>query len=104
MIDMTTLPLLKGKKALVAGIANDQSIAYGCAKAFRAFGADLAITYRSDKARFVELLRNPHRFSPLDVQVDGQLRQCSKPSKSNGASSTSASIRRLCPKADLQAW
>ena len=39
MIDISTLPFLKGKKALVAGIANDQSIGYGCAKAFRAFGA-----------------------------------------------------------------
>jgi len=28
-------PPLKGKKALVAGIANEHSIAYGCAKAFR---------------------------------------------------------------------
>ena len=31
--------LLEGKKGLVVGIANDQSIAWGCAKAFRAFGA-----------------------------------------------------------------
>ena len=44
MIDVSGLSLLKGKKALVTGIANDQSIAYGCAKAFRSFGADLAIT------------------------------------------------------------
>ena len=35
MIDISTLPLLKGKKALVTGIANDQSIAWGCAKAFK---------------------------------------------------------------------
>jgi len=49
MIDLTSLALLKGKKALVTGIANDQSIAWGCAKAFHAFGADLAITYRSEK-------------------------------------------------------
>ena len=40
MIDISILPFLKGKKALVAGIANDQSIGYGCAKAFRALGAD----------------------------------------------------------------
>ena len=33
---------LKGKKGLVVGIANDQSIAWGCARAFRALGADLA--------------------------------------------------------------
>jgi enoyl-[acyl-carrier protein] reductase I len=55
MIDLSTLPLLKGKKALVTGIANDQSIAYGCAKALRAFSADLAMTYRNEKAKkFVE--------------------------------------------------
>ena len=57
MIDISTLPLLKGKKALVTGIANDQSIAWGCARAFRAFGADLAITYLNDKAKlYVEPL------------------------------------------------
>ena len=44
MIDLSSLTLLKGRKALVTGIANDQSIAWGCAKAFRAFGADLAVT------------------------------------------------------------
>ena len=51
MIDLSSLALLKGKKALVTGIANDQSIAWGCAKAFHAFGADLAITYRSEKTK-----------------------------------------------------
>ena len=35
---------LAGKKGLVLGIANDQSIAYGCAAAFRALGAALAAT------------------------------------------------------------
>ena len=29
-------PVLAGQKALVIGVANDDSIAYGCAKAFRA--------------------------------------------------------------------
>ena len=38
-------PVLKGAKALVVGVANDSSIAWGCAKAFRELGADLAITY-----------------------------------------------------------
>ncbi|SEB03445.1 enoyl-ACP reductase FabI [Rubrimonas cliftonensis] len=41
---------LKGTTALVVGIANEQSIAYGCAQALRAQGADLAITYLNDKA------------------------------------------------------
>ena len=43
--------LLDGKKGLIVGIANDQSIAWGCAKAFRAFGAELAVTYLNDKAK-----------------------------------------------------
>src|SRR4029434_6273469 len=51
MIDISQLGLLKGKKALVTGIANDQSIAWGCAKTFRAFGADVAVTYLNDKAK-----------------------------------------------------
>ena len=77
MIDLSTLPLLKGKKALVTGIANEQSIAWGCAKAFRTFGADLAITYLNDKAKpHVEPLAkevDAEIFMPLNVQVEGQL-------------------------------
>ena len=41
---------LSGQKALVVGVANAQSIAYGCARALRAQGADLAITYLNEKA------------------------------------------------------
>lgn len=44
-------PVLTGQKALVVGIANDHSIAYGCAKAFREAGADLAVTWLNDKAK-----------------------------------------------------
>ena len=44
-------PILTGKKALVVGIANDQSIAYGCARAFRETGADIAVTWLNEKAR-----------------------------------------------------
>jgi enoyl-[acyl-carrier protein] reductase I len=42
---------LDGKKGLILGIANKDSIAYGCAKAFRSLGAELAITYLNEKAR-----------------------------------------------------
>ena len=42
---------LEGRKVLVTGIANDSSIAYGCAKAMRELGADLAVTYLNDKAK-----------------------------------------------------
>jgi len=77
MIDVSSLPLLKGKKALVTGIANDQSIAWGCAKAFRTFGADLAVTYLNEKAKpYVEPLAKEvgaEIFMPLNLQVEGQL-------------------------------
>jgi len=77
MIDLSSLTLLKGKKALVTGIANDKSIAWGCAKAFEAFGADVAITYLNDKTRtFVEPLARELKSSvllPLDLSKEGQL-------------------------------
>jgi enoyl-[acyl-carrier protein] reductase I len=77
MIDLSTLPLLKGKKALVTGIANEHSIAWGCAKAFRTFGADLAIPYLNEKAKaHVEPLAKEvgaEIFMPLNVQVEGEL-------------------------------
>jgi enoyl-[acyl-carrier protein] reductase I len=77
MIDISSLTLLKGKKALVTGIANDQSIAWGCAKAFHAFGADVAITYLNDKSRgYVEPLSRQIDASmllPLDLTKPGQL-------------------------------
>jgi len=70
-------PVLAGQRALVVGIANEHSIAYGCAKAFRSLGADLAITYLNDKARphvepAAKALAAPI-FLPLDVQRPGEL-------------------------------
>jgi enoyl-[acyl-carrier protein] reductase I len=70
-------PVLAGAKALVVGIANEHSIAYGCAAAFRALGAELAITYLNDKARpHVEPLARKLEapvFLPLDVERAGEL-------------------------------
>lgn len=68
---------LTGKRGLVTGIANDQSIAWGCAKAFRGMGADLAVTYLNEKAkRFVDPLADqleaPIRM-PLDLRSEGEL-------------------------------
>ena len=70
---------LKGRKGLIVGIANDQSIAWGCAKAFRALGADLAVTYLNERAKkhvepLAEALEAPI-FMPLDVNVEGQMEQ-----------------------------
>ncbi|SAL83820.1 enoyl-(acyl carrier protein) reductase [Caballeronia terrestris] len=57
MTDPVRSPILKDVKALVCGIANEYSIAYGCAKAFHELGANLAITYASEKAKeYVEPL------------------------------------------------
>ncbi len=70
-------PILQGKKVLIVGIANEHSIAYGCANAFRELGAELAITYLNDKARpHVEPLAqalDAALFLPLDVAEPGQL-------------------------------
>jgi len=70
-------PVLKGMKALVVGVANEHSIAYGCAHAFHELGADLALTYLNEKARpYVEPIATGLGASilmPLDVSVPGQL-------------------------------
>ena len=67
---------LSGKKALVVGIANEHSIAYGCARAFRDQGAELAITYLNEKAApFVRPIAEQLGAAlvlPLDVREDGQ--------------------------------
>lgn len=69
-------PLLM-KKGLIIGIANESSIAYGCAAAFRRFGADLAITYLNEKAKpHVEPIAEQlgaEIFLPCDVREEGQL-------------------------------
>ena len=69
--------IFEGKKALLIGIANQHSIAYGCAAAFRELGADLAITYVSERTKqYVEPLARELQapiFMPLDVAIPGQL-------------------------------
>ncbi|MFY7864681.1 enoyl-ACP reductase FabI [Roseateles sp.] len=77
MIDKAVNQPLAGKKALVVGIANEASIAWGCAKAFRELGAEVAVTYLNDKAKpHVEPLAGRLEaplFLPLDVTQAGQL-------------------------------
>ena len=68
---------LKGKRGLVVGVANEASIAAGCARAFRAAGAELALTFLNDKARpWVEPVAQEvgaPLFLPCDVREPGQL-------------------------------
>ncbi|CAL7959750.1 Enoyl-(acyl-carrier-protein) reductase (NADH) FabI [Alphaproteobacteria bacterium] len=66
---------LKGKRGIVIGIANEKSIAWGCAKVIRKAGAELAITYLNDKAKsYVEPLAksiDAKIFMPLDLLKAG---------------------------------
>jgi len=76
-IPVAKAPLLESKRGLIVGIANDQSIAWGCAKAFRALGAELAVTYLNEKAKkhvepLARMLEAPIMM-PLDVRTPGQL-------------------------------
>lgn len=68
---------LAGKKGLVIGIANEHSIAWGCAKAFHAAGAELGVTYLNQKAHeYVYPLSkqlNAPIVLPLDVRDDAQM-------------------------------
>jgi enoyl-[acyl-carrier protein] reductase I len=77
MIPSAPAKLLEGKKGLIVGIANDYSIAWGCAKAFRALGSQLAVTYLNEKAKtYVEPLARELEAAilmPLDVRVPGQM-------------------------------
>lgn len=70
-------PILQGAKALITGMANEHSIAYGCARAFAEVGAELAITYADDKTRgYVEPLAQALKapiFLPLNVTRPDEL-------------------------------
>ena len=55
--------LLSGKKALIFGVANDRSIAYGVAKAFKEHGASLAFGYPGDAIR--------KRVEPISEELGG---------------------------------
>jgi enoyl-[acyl-carrier protein] reductase I len=70
---------LKGKKGLIVGIANRNSIAFGCAEVFRSAGAELAVTYLNAKAEpfvhpLAEQLGSPIVVS-CDVREPGQLEE-----------------------------
>jgi enoyl-[acyl-carrier protein] reductase I len=72
-------PVLLGRRALVVGIANEHSIAHGCARAFRELGAELAITYLNDRARpHVKPLADALQASvsmPLDVSTPHEMEE-----------------------------
>jgi enoyl-[acyl-carrier protein] reductase I len=77
MIPVVKAKLLEGKRGLIVGVANQSSVAWGCAKAFRALGSELAMTYLNDKAKkHVEPLAREVEapiLMPLDVTVPGEM-------------------------------
>ena len=77
IVDVQSQSLLSGRKGLVVGIANENSIAYGCARMFRNCGAELAVTWINDKTRsYVEPLARELAapiMMPLDVEQPGAL-------------------------------
>jgi enoyl-[acyl-carrier protein] reductase I len=107
MNDGQLRPVLEGSKALVLGIANDDSIAYGCAKAFRSVGADLAITWLNEKARrFVEPLAQDLGASitgAVDVSAPGELEEIFDQVRSRwGRLDVLVHSIAFAPKEDLQ--
>jgi enoyl-[acyl-carrier protein] reductase I len=75
--ELTRSSILKGKTALIVGVANDRSIAWGCAEAMHQSGAEIAMTYLNDKARpYVEPLASAVEASlllPLEVREPAQV-------------------------------
>jgi enoyl-[acyl-carrier protein] reductase I len=75
--DSPRTPVLAGRRALVVGVANEHSIAWGCARAFRELGAEVALTYLNDKAKpWVDPLAasiDAPLLLPLDVEKPGEL-------------------------------
>ena len=70
-------PVLTGKKALIVGVANEHSIAWGCAQAMRRAGADIAMTYLNERSKpYVEPLARAvgaELFMPLEVRDTAQV-------------------------------
>src|ERR1700751_92696 len=107
MSESSIRPVLSGQKALVIGVANDQSIAYGCAKAFRTVGAELAITWLNERARpYVEPLAQELQAGipgGLDVSAPGQLEaQFENISREWGALDILVHSIAFAPQEDLQ--
>lgn len=97
---------LNGQKALVVGIANEQSIAWGCAQALKMQGAELAVTWMNEKAEpFVRPLAaklGAEIMAPLDVGQQGQLEAVfEQVSAKWGRLDTLIHSIAFAPKADL---
>lgn len=74
------MAFLKNKRALIVGVASDRSIAWGIAQAMRQQGAEIALTYQTDKLKprvekFAAAL-DSNITLPLDVSRDEDIDNC----------------------------
>ena len=97
--------LLSGKNMLVTGIADEHSIAWGCAKAFHDMGARIAVTYRNerDQAAVTALAEQIGALClPLDVTIDGQMESLFERLREHfGVLHSALHSIAFAPKADL---
>ena len=68
------MSLLKGKKGLIMGVANDRSIAWGISKKLAEHGAELAFTYLGDalKKRVIPLAKSLNSNFTLSCNVESK--------------------------------
>lgn len=98
---------MAGLKGLIVGMANEHSLAWGCAKVLHEEGAELAITYQNEKTKsyvhpLAEAISSPI-FMPLDVTNESQLDQLFLMIKSTwGRLDFIIHSIAFAPKADLQ--
>lgn len=105
MTTETVYPILTGKRALVVGVANEHSIAWGCALAFRKLGAEVVLTYLNDKAKpYVEPLAQSidAQLLPLDVTRPEQMEALFATLAAQGKLDILVHSIAFAPKADLQ--
>ncbi len=97
--------LLEGKVGLVIGVANEHSIAAGCAQAFRSAGADLILTCREKSTPYVAPVAQAvqaRHLLPLDVETGGSLEAVfEQVRKTFGRLDFALHSIAFCPKADL---
>ncbi|OWK19533.1 hypothetical protein AJ88_42975 [Mesorhizobium amorphae CCBAU 01583] len=93
--------LMKGKRGLVMGVANDHSIAWGIAQKLSEHGAELAFTYQGDAfGRRVKPLADRLGAAlvvPCDVEDSASVAATFETLAQNGAVSTSSSMPSAFP-------
>ena len=88
------MSLLKGKKGLIMGVANDRSIAWGIAKKLSEHGAELAFTYLWDtlKKRVVPLAQSLKSDFTLSCDVEKNVSLNAVMSNSFGFGGTNSTL------------